>query len=73
MEIISGGKSNKIAGASIGETILIYLLSGKIEKGILNDVNRVGIEAFHIDLKNKPLTFYPFNTIVKVIKYIEIE
>lgn len=72
MDIIKGGPS-KIAGAKEGEIILIYLLSGKIEKGILSDVTRVGIEAFHIDLKNKPLTFYPFNTIVKVIKYIETE
>lgn len=72
MNIINGG-SPKIAGAKVGETVLIYLLSGKVEKGILNDVTRIGIEAFYIDLKNKPLTFYPFNTIVKVIKYIENE
>lgn len=72
MNVITGG-SPKIAGANYGDTVLIYLISGKVEKGILNNVSRTGIEAFHVDLKNEPLTFYPFNNIIKVIKYTENE
>lgn len=73
MQVIQGGKTTSIAGAKVGEAIAIHLLSGKIERGILSDVTKVGIEAFNVDLTNQPLTFYPFNTIVKITKYNELQ
>lgn len=72
MQIINGGKSSIIAGARIGEAILIHLITGKIEKVLLNSISRDGIEGFEIDLKSQPLTFYPFTAIIKVKKYTEI-
>ena len=73
MEVISGGKDIKIVDARIGETVFIHLINGKVEKVLLNDITKIGIEGFEVDLRNRPLTFYPFTAIIKVKKYYEIE
>jgi len=72
MELIQGGKTDKIAGCKIGEIIWIHLSNGRAEKIILSDITRIGIEGFEADLKSQPLTFYPYNNIIKIKKYIEI-
>lgn len=71
MHIIKGG-NDKIADSKIGETVLIHLINGKTEKVILSEIKKIGIEAFHIDLMTKPLTFYPYTSIIKVTKFIEL-
>lgn len=69
MELIQGGKGSRIAGAKIGDCILITLITGKVEKTILSGRDRDGIEAFNLEIKSQPLTFYPYNNILKVTKY----
>lgn len=66
------GDGNKIADCKIGETILIHLINGKVEKAVLNEIKKIGIEAFHVDLTYKPLTFYPYTSIIKITKFIEL-
>lgn len=70
MDVITGNK--KIAGASVGELVWVHLTSGKAEKVMLSEINRNGIEGVEVDLKNQPLTFYPFSNIIKVKKHLEI-
>jgi malate/lactate dehydrogenase len=72
MNLIQGGKKQELAGAKIGETILVHLITGKIEKVILSDITKTGIEGFEVDLKDRPLTFYPYTAILKVKKYNEL-
>jgi hypothetical protein len=72
MEVIQGGKSLKIAGAKIGEAVWVHLTNGRAEKVILSDITRTGIEGFEVDLKSQPLTFYPYNSILKIKKYVEM-
>lgn len=68
MDIIQGGSSPKIADAKIGDTILIYLHSGKVEKALLASISKIGIEVFEVELLDNPLTFYPFTSILKIKK-----
>lgn len=73
MNLIQGGKKVEIAGAKIGDTVLVHLTSNKLEKIVLADVTKIGIEGFQVDLMTRPLTFYPYTAIIKVTKYNEIE
>jgi hypothetical protein len=72
-KVIDGGNKNKIVDAKAGETILITLITGKIEKVIISDINKIGVEGFDVNLKSQPLTFYPFNNILKIVKYNNLE
>jgi malate/lactate dehydrogenase len=73
MDLIQGGKKIQIAGAKIGDTIMVHLTSNKLEKIVLADVNKIGIEGFQIDLMLRPLTFYPYTAIIKVTKFNDVE
>lgn len=72
MIAINGNKAD-IAGARIGDSVLLHLITGKTEKILLNSVSKIGIEGFQLDLSSRPLTFYPYTAIIKVTKYTEIE
>lgn len=67
MDIINGS-GPLIAGATPGELIYVHLTTLKTEHVILNKVTRYGIEGFDNNLLNKPLTFFPFNNIIKVTR-----
>lgn len=71
MEIISGGKTAKIAGSKIGDAINVLMLHGKVEVIILSHIDRYGIEGFQIHMKSQPAAFYPWAGILKITKYIE--
>jgi len=73
MNIIQGGKIQLLAGAKVGETILVHLINGKIEKVNLLEIIKYGIEGIDLNLSSQPLTFYPFSAIIKIRKYNEIE
>lgn len=73
MKLIEGTGNILIVGAKRGDSVLITTLSGKIEKIMLNNVSRYGIEGFDLNLTNQPLTFYPFSTILKVKKFNDLE
>lgn len=73
MKIVDPSYKITLAGANIGDTILIRLSTNIVEKVILNDVTQFGIEGFDINLKDQPLVFYPFNAIIKITKYNAIE
>lgn len=73
LKVIDGGKKAKIAGATIGETVLVHLTSNKVEMIVLSEITKIGIEGFEVNLKNRPLTFYPYNNILKIKKFSEIE
>lgn len=73
MDIIQGGKKQLLAGAKAGDTVTILLITGKVEKILISDINKTGIEGFELDLKDRPLTFYPFTAIIKLKKYNELE
>lgn len=72
MDVVQGGGKPKIAGAKIGEVVWVHLSTGKVEKILLTDVTRIGIEGLEVDLKSQPLTFYPYANIIKVKKHTEI-
>jgi hypothetical protein len=65
--------SSQIAGTQVGEVISVHLVTGKIEKILLNKVSRNGIEGFELDLNTQPLTFYPYTAIIKIKKYTELK
>lgn len=67
MDIINGGAA-LIVGANAGDLIYVHLTTLKTEHVILNKVTRYGIEGFDNNLLSKPLTFFPFNNIIKVTK-----
>ena len=70
MQVLNGGNRNTIAGAKVGDTILVVLNSNKVEKIILNEIKRNGVEGFDVNLIGKPLTFYPFHNILKIKRYV---
>jgi hypothetical protein len=72
MDVIQGGKGNKIAGCRVGETISIFLMTGMVDKVVLTDITRIGIEGHNVGLKDSPLTFYPYYNILKIKKYTEV-
>ena len=73
MDIIQGAGKTKIAGAKVGDLVWIHLITGKVEKVLLNDITRLGIEGFEVDLNTRPLTFYPFTAIIKIKKFTETQ
>lgn len=73
MNVISGNGKNQIAGAKVGELVWVHLTNQKVEKVMLSEIKRNGIEGFEVDLKDRPLTFYPFDNILKIKKYTEIQ
>lgn len=70
--MLQGGGVKMVVGCRPGETIWIHLITGKAEKVVLSDITRTGIEGFEVDLKNQPLTFYPYTSILKIKKFTEI-
>lgn len=73
MKLIEGGNLTAIAGAKIGDTIMVHLTTNKVEKLLLNKVSKIGIEGFELSLKERPLAFYPFTAIIKIKKHNELE
>lgn len=71
LSVITSEMNQKIAGTSIGETILVHLTTGKVEKVVLSEISKLGVEGFDVDLKSQPLTFYPYNNILKIKKFTE--
>lgn len=71
MDIIQGGRGNQIAGARVGETISVHLIIGSVERIVLTEISRNGVEGLQVDLKDSPLTFYPYSNILKIKKYTE--
>jgi len=72
MNLINGDGSKMVAGCRAGETVWLTLITGKSEKVVLVDITRLGIEGFEGNLKDQPLTFYPYSSILKVRKYVEL-
>lgn len=68
LKVIDGGKETLVAGAKAGDEVLIHLTSGKSDRVILNKIDKIGVEGFDINLISKPLTFYPYNNILKIVK-----
>lgn len=73
LKLIDGGNKIKIVGAKVGDTIFITLISGKTEKVVISELNKLGVEGFDVNLKTQPLTFYPYSAILKVTKFNPVE
>lgn len=73
MDIVQGGGKPKIAGAALGDIVWVHLTNGKAEKILLTGITRHGVEGNEVDLKSSPLTFYPFNNIIKIKKHSELK
>ena len=73
MKLIEGGGTSTIAGAKVGDTIMVYLTTNKVEKLLLSKVTKIGIEGFELSLKERPLAFYPFTDIIKIKKHNQLE
>jgi len=67
MDIIKGD-GPMLAGAKIGEHILVTLTSGSVERVVYSDMNKYGIEGHSTKILNNPLQFFPFANILKVVK-----
>ena len=72
-DVYKGDFSNEIVGAVCGDLITVQLISGKVEKVLLEKIKRHGVEGYEVDLNNRPLTFYPFSSIIKIKKYSELK
>lgn len=71
MEIVHGS-GPKIAGAKLGDVVLVHLINNQVDRIILMAITRIGIEGCNVNIKESPLTFYPFNNILKIKKYSEV-
>lgn len=60
-----------LVGIKRGEEAIITFHDGSRAYIILDDLSRNGIHGFDVSLKSKPLTFYPFAGIKKLVKNTE--
>jgi len=55
-----------IAGAKIGDVILVELTNHMTREIELTDIKTFGIEGKVLSLKKKPLKFFPYHNIISI-------
>jgi len=66
LKVINGKK--RLADIEENQDALIIHTTGKISKIKFVQYDTTGITGFNLNLKNTPLTFYPFHNILEVKK-----